>query len=217
MKRFLLTIIALTSLSANANQSYSYLSGGYQFTRVSENGMGEYFEDQYNNEESKYLHGAYFRGSWNFYDHLFAEYRIGATTRTSSSLTQNYLALGYYIPLTSDSSLYASAGYADYNAKRSIDSGCGLFDFNDECQTIRFSGYDKGYSAEFGARFQLFPWLQIEPSYRYADFSDEGQHEFRLTNLLTLSENSSFEVNGVYRHWNNLNETNFQLGYRYSF
>lgn len=218
MKRLFLAAIALTSLTANATQSYSFLSGGYQFTRVAENGMGQYFADKYNNsDDSKYLHGLYFRGSWNFYDHFFAEYRTGATTRSSSTLAQDYLALGYYIPLAAKTSVYASMGYSGYSAERDINAGCGLLDNDKECKKRSFSQDGSGLSAELGLRFKPLRWLQIEPSYRYADFGSKGQHELRLTNLIEFTQHSALELNAGYRHWDNLDETNYQVGYRYSF
>ena len=216
MKKILIMFLILfitCSFTAHATDSYSFLSGGYQLTRVAQNGMGQYFNDRYNNSEgSKDLHGLYFRGSWNFYGNFFAEYRSGITTRSSTTLKQDYLAFGYYIPLKDQTSIYASAGYASYNAERDV-SSCNIFTDND-CTKSTFEEDDNGFSAEVGLRYKLLRWLQIEPSYRYADF---GQHEVRLTNLIEFSQHSALELNTGYRHWEKLDENYFQVGYRYSF
>lgn len=211
MKRVLIALLVTSSFTANA--SYSFLSGGYQFTRVNEGGMGQYFDNRYNNEEaSKYLHGFYLRGSWNFYGNFFAEYRTGLTTRVSSTLEQDYLAAGYYIPLADQASVYASMGYASYDATRDINTNCST-----KCKNVTISNDGGGFSSELGLRLKPLSWLQIEPSYRYADFGQQEQYEFRVSNTLQFTQHSGLELNAGYRYWKELDESHYQVGYRYSF
>ncbi|WP_227876492.1 outer membrane beta-barrel protein [Photobacterium frigidiphilum] len=217
MNLIIVVLFLFTSISVSANSSYSFLSGGYQLTSVAKDGMGQHFDNKYHYNAYKKLHGVYFRGSWNFVNNFFAEYRTGSTIRSSSKLVQDYFSMGYYIPLSTQTNYYTSVGYASYDTDREINIDSGNVENKKTCKNRKFKEDKIGLSAEIGLRFNAINGLQIEPSYRYTDFSKKGQHELRLTNLIELSQNSDLELNAEYRHWKELDESNYQMGYRYSF
>ncbi|MEO9496816.1 MAG: outer membrane beta-barrel protein [Vibrio splendidus] len=106
MKKHLILLAALTSLSANAND-FSSVSFGVQY------GIDDGLSDSViGHAESN--PGGYGRLSWNFYDHIFADYNISyssfdgpsiqsqhSSTPTYASTTKQDFGLGYYFELGS--------------------------------------------------------------------------------------------------------------------
>lgn len=106
MKKYIILLTALTSLSASAND-FTFVSGGLQY------GIDDGLSDSVIGHAESSL-GGYGRLSWNFYDHIFADYNISYSsfdgpsfqsqnfsTSTYASTTKQDFGLGYYFELGS--------------------------------------------------------------------------------------------------------------------
>lgn len=209
--------ILLCPVLALADSSYNYISGGYQGTNVSKDGMGEYLNGQYNNNEDKQLHGVYIKGSRHISGGFFIQGDMSFTTRFSTDLIAGNIALGHAFSLGNGQSFYTSFGYGSTYAKRSVSKSCGIFDDKSECRKHRTNNDESGLSAEVGYKSRINDAWEVIPSYRFTDLASEGKHDLKITNLITLSSQSALELNVEYDKWGDLDQMNYQLGYRYKF
>lgn len=205
-----LAVISLLSTfsataSSNPAVNQSYIAVGGQHSKVSANGMQTYFGELYNNDVNKDLHGYYIDAKWHINQQFFVRVNHDYSSRVSTDLSQYFYAAGYNLAVTSNLHWFNAIGYANYKADRTTSSG----------------GHRKndngGVALETGLTFAVTTWLQTQPSYRFADYPNGGQHQFNLNNQILFGQHSALELNLGYRDWHTLAETNYQIGYRYRF
>lgn len=219
MKLIRLIILAtiITSPITSAKSPGNYIASGYQLTNISKNGFSEYFDGQYSNNEKKQLHGMYIKGNYNLSNNLFIQGELDFTTRFSTNITEGNLAIGYNFPITANSSLYTSLGYSTNYVSRSVKKGCGIFDEPSECRKFRIDNGTSSLLTEIGYNTKINSVWEVIPSYRVTNLSNSGRHDLKLTNLIHFSRNSSMELNIGHVIWGNLEQTDYQIGYRYTF
>ena len=212
----LISVASATSLSANANTDFNYVSAGYQLS------VFDTFLPTDSSDRSDHMSGYYLRGSWNFYNHFFAELRSDTTSRNNLSLNQNLIGLGYYHPFTDNFALYGLIGVEQIDVQFDIKELLSKFDVSTNGQTPYVGIKDSATTGEIGAKINMFNTWEIEPAIRIAGY-DEMMYELRLGNTVSITDNIKIEANFVHRALEmpaineNIREMNYQLGMRYSF
>ncbi|UXI00049.1 porin family protein [Photobacterium sp. TY1-4] len=203
-----LMITAFSAQADNATQNFNFVSGGLQVSEynhqlpTSVSSWGETTSDS--------TAGLYLRGSWNFTDQFFLEARSEGTVDNDLTISHSLLGLGYFQPINNRLTVYGLAGISGIEAELDVH----YWGFSDGHAS--FSEDDSGLTGEVGARYQLMSNWTIEPAVRLAAYDDTMQ-EFRLGNNIQLTQHFSLEANLQHRKIEDLKETSYQLGARYSF
>ncbi|MCW8329995.1 porin family protein [Photobacterium sp. SDRW27] len=198
-------------ISSNTTNSFSYIAGGLQYTSLENKVVSSvYFDsDSYHQKSADSLAGLYFRGSWNFSDNLFAEFRSDVTTREALTLTHGLFGVGYFQPINDAFTLYGLAGLSGSNAERDVLN-------HGQDGLVKVNREDNGLTGEVGARIRLTNSWSIEPALRVADYNESLQ-ELRLGNNIKVSNYMSIELNAQKRTVAEYDEVNYQMGARYTF
>lgn len=228
MKKYIILLTALTSLSASAND-FTFVSGGLQY------GIDDGLSDSVIGQSEGSV-GGYSRISWNFYDHLFADYSIsynsydGPSFQSStlslssySSTTKQDFGLGYYFELGSFSP------YVKINRTSFKQSYKGTTDTfvpgGGDPQIFKESYTLKGYGVELGSMIHMSDaWaLRVLASVTEPEGDNQNLHlyETYLISDTQFSKNWSFEAALGYRKlkddYVNLGEFMPQVGVKYLF
>lgn len=203
-----LLITAFSAQAENPTQNFNFVSGGLQISDYnhdlvsSANAWGETTTDD--------TAGIYLRGSWNFTDQVFVEARSEGTVDNDLTISHSLLGLGYYQPVNDKMTVYGLAGISHTEAELDIH----YWGFSNAHSSV--SDDDSGLTGEIGARYQVMRNWTIEPAVRLAAY-DDTMHELRLGNNIQLTRHFSVEANLQHRDFDELKETSYQLGARYSF
>lgn len=204
-----LTVQAQTAI--NTNNSFSYLSSGLQYTALQNEVISSAYsyDDGYEAKSTDSLAGIYLRGSWNFADNLFVELRYDVTLRDTLTLSHNMLGIGYYQPILDGLAFYGLAGGARTKLEHEILN-------NEQSGLVKVNQKDNGFTGELGARVAFTDAWSIEPALRVAHY-DQTLREVRLGNIVQVSKQMSLELNTQQRSIGDYEETNYQMGARYTF
>ncbi|MGF1683751.1 outer membrane beta-barrel protein [Photobacterium minamisatsumaniensis] len=212
----LASTFAVQAAPASMTQNFDYISGGLQISKFSNDVVSSANFNNFSGSTTDGAAGLYLRGSWNFTDNFFFEFRGDAAASDDMVFSNGLMGLGYFMPINDDLTVYGLAGFSNYRYDLDVNTPVG---------TIGGSHDDSGLTAEIGARYQVMDRWMIEPAVRMAAY-DDTMYELRLGNNVKVSEHMSIEANLSYMDFNNNasridtmveKETNFQLGARYSF
>ncbi|MGF1704160.1 porin family protein [Photobacterium makurazakiensis] len=205
----LASTFAVQAAPASMTQNFDYISGGFQYSSFNEDLVSEANVNMngLSGKTTDSAAGLYLRGSWNFTDNFFFEFRGDAAAADDMVFSNGLLGLGYFMPMSESFTVYGLAGYA--NSRYDLD-------VNTFIGTIGGSEEQSGLTAEIGARYQVMDRWTIEPAVRMAAY-DDTMYELRLGNNVKVSEHMSIEANLSRNDYDAFAETNFQLGARYSF
>ncbi|WP_115718485.1 outer membrane beta-barrel protein [Gallaecimonas mangrovi] len=200
--------VASPAVFAAPVDSYSYLSGGVQYSHLNEKGTDQYFGDAYSHDDQD-MYGAYYNGSWNVAGNWFVQTKGDYGTHAKDDIFQSYTGVGYFQPINPALSVYGSVGVATYNVEHKLDGAP-----ND--LSYRLQRDDSGASAEVGLQYRVNNIWRVQPAYRYSDFGKPEQ-EYSVDNIFNVSDHWAVEGNLRYRKWGGLDEPGVQLGVRYSY
>ena len=217
MKKLLLIttpVLIATAFNANAapskspTQNFSYLSGGLQVSKFNDKLFTEV--DSADHSPSDTMTGAHLRGSWNFTDNFFLETRGDAVSKNDLTISTGLLGLGYFYPVNDAFTVYGLLGGSSAEAEINLVSN----------RNINYK--ETGFTGEVGARYQVMSNWTVESAVRVANY-DDNMYEYRLGNIVGLTERVSLEGNLVHRDYNSdkaddgIKEIAYQFGVRYSF
>lgn len=173
MKKYLILLAALASLSANAND-FSSASFGVQY------GIDDGIADSAIDHAESDL-GGYARLSWNFYKHLFADYNIsyssfeGPSFQSSNfsssayaSTTKQDFGVGYYLDLGSFSP-YVKVNQNSYKLNYRSVRGNGASTTPD---VEKGTENQDGYGLEFGSFIHMSDTWTVKVSGSIAKLDD---------------------------------------------
>ncbi|WEM44706.1 hypothetical protein PTW35_25985 (plasmid) [Photobacterium sp. DA100] len=224
--KFILPCVLVAALSTNvyAESGYDYISGGFQYSSVSNN-------DNFLPEDS--FSGYYLSGSWNFYDNFFAEIRHEMVSKNSFDLSESMIGLGYYYNIYPELSIYALLGGVDYRLTYDLtddiipDGALGVLGSANLGLTINNSAL----AAELGMKWDVLDKLTIGPAIRVMNY-DEVIVDYRLDSAYEVYDGVSVEANIGYQSMDlvktffdnskinqslDFDELYYQLGVRFSF
>ena len=217
MRPLIVTTICLSFISAPciASKGSNYLYTGYQNTRVSDDGYQDYFDGAYNNSGSKQLYGGYVGGNYALNDTFFVGFDSSVTTRSSTTLSDLSVQLGWYHPITSQVELYASGGVNWVRPQRR--SSCRNDTILGPCDRETTKNYDEGFIGEAGAIVSINERWSLQPFYSYSDTHKHGLNNFGVVSSVDVL--SWLAVDAAYEHTysKNLNQNTLRLGARFTF
>lgn len=224
--KFILPCVLVTALSTNvyAESGYDYISGGFQYSSVSNN-------DNFLPEDS--FSGYYLGGSWNFYDNFFAEIRHEMLSKNSFELSESMIGLGYYYNIYPELSIYALLGGVDYRLTYDLtddiipDGAFGEFGSTN----LGITTNNSALAAELGLKWDVLDKLTIGPAVRVMNY-DEVIIDYRLDSAFEVYDGVSVEANIGYQSMDlvktffdnskvnqslDFDELYYQFGVRFSF
>lgn len=217
MRSLIFTVFcfSLMSFPSLASKGSHYLYTGYQNTRVSDDGFQDYFEGSYNNSGSKQLYGGYFGGNYAVTDSLFFCFDSSKTTRSSTTLSDLSIQLGWYHSVTQQVELYASGGVNWVKPKRR--SSCRNDNILDPCNRETNKNYDEGFIGEAGAVVSINERWSLQPFYSYTDTYEHGLNSLGVVSSVKIISWLSVDAGYDYTYSKNLKQNTVRVGARFSF
>ncbi|PSW08250.1 hypothetical protein C9J01_24070 [Photobacterium rosenbergii] len=224
--KFILPYLLITALSptVHAENSYDYISGGFQYSSVSNN-ENLLPEDSFS--------GYYLGGSWNFYENFFAEFRHEMKSKNNFVLSDSMIGLGYYYYINPEITVYAMLGGVDYRL---------TYDLTDDIipdgafgelgsTNLGITTNNSALAAELGIKWDVLDKLTIGPAVCVINY-DEVIVDYRLDSAFEVYDGVSVEANVGYQSMDlvktffdnsklnqnlDFDELNYQPGVRFSF
>ena len=212
---FTVFCFSLMSFPSLASKGSHYLYTGYQNTRVSDDGFQDYFEGSYNNSGSKQLYGGYFGGNYAVTDSLFVGFDSSKTTRSSTTLSDMSIQLGWYHSVSQQVELYASGGVNWVRPERR--SSCRNDTIWDPCDRETIKNYDEGFIGEAGAVVSLNDRWSLQPFYRYSDTHQHGLNNFGIVSSVDILSWLAVDAGYDHTYSKNLKQNTIRVGARFSF
>nr|WP_240699576.1 MULTISPECIES: outer membrane beta-barrel protein [unclassified Vibrio] len=182
---------------------------------MSDDGFQDYFDGAYNNSGSKQLYGGYVGGNYALNDTFFVGFDSSATTRSSTTLSDLSIQLGWYQPITSQVELYASGGVNWVRPERR--SSCRNDTIWDPCDRETIKNYDEGFIGEAGAVVSLNDRWSLQPFYRYSDTHQHGLNNFGIVNSVDILSWLAVDAGYDHTYSKNLKQNTIRVGARFTF
>lgn len=220
MKKYLILLAALVSLSANAND-FSSASFGIQY------GIDDGIADNAIDHAESAL-GGYARLSWNFYKHFFADYNISYSSfegpsfhssnfsaSANASTTKQDFGIGYYLELGSFAP-YVKVNQNSYKLNYYSVRGNGTSTpyVNSGTQT------EDGYGLEFGSFIHMSDTWKVKLSGSIAKLDDVDLIEtYLISDTKFNNDKWALEAAIGYRTFKGEDMAEFmpQIGVKYAF
>ncbi len=212
---FTVFCFSLMSFQSLASKGSHYLYTGYQNTRVSDDGFQDYFEGSYNNSGSKQLYGGYLGGNYAVTDSLFFGFDSSKTTRSSTTLSDLSIQLGWYHSVTQQVELYAAGGVNWVKPKRR--SSCRNDSILDPCNRETNKNYDEGFIGEAGAVVSINERWSVQPFYSYTDTYEHGLNSLGVVSSVEVISWLAIDAGYDHTYSKNLRQNTIRVGARFSF
>lgn len=211
-----LCLVSFISLPAFASKMEHSIYFGYQNGRVSSDGFQDYFAGDYNNSDSsKQLYGGYLGGNYALENGLFISTDIYAVTRSSSSLIDSSINMGFSHALHDQVELFTSLGGNWISAERR--SSCRNDTIIGPCEREVNTNKEFAAVVEVGSIIQINTRWSLVPSYSYSNALESGLNKFKISNVMKLTQLYSLEASYGYTFSKNLKQNNIKFGGRFTF